>query len=154
MGYITPRNTPFKCRWNNPNHWSIHFLSGTSKYQPPRVGELAGFLVAMAQQELGSFTQHFSTFGIGSCLKRLPLVVEFFFLGGDEILPSYVGIISQTMTRTPMKQPGFNGKYPMDFFVAHIPQYKECRPDSNELGNINHRYQWEPGMNKHKTLSV
>jgi len=31
---------------------------------------------------------------------------------GDEILSSYVGIISQAIIRIPMNQPGFNGKYP------------------------------------------
>ena len=29
---------------------------------------------------------------------------------GDDILPSYIGIISLTIVRIPINQPGFNGK--------------------------------------------
>ena len=37
---------------------------------------------------------------------------------GDDILPSYVGSITNHEIRTPIKQPGFNGMSAKFFFVA------------------------------------
>ena len=49
-------------------------------------------------------------------MKKGPLVVEFFFWEGDEILPSFVGIVINHDIRIPMKQPVFF----VFFFVAQF----------------------------------